>query len=80
MKTKIKMVIFALCVGALASLASCDKDDGGSDPNVFCDEDLCANSDALKEQCIDAYNACMANEPDANDDECAALALIICGI
>jgi hypothetical protein len=82
MKTKFKLLILALCVGALTALGSCDKDDDGgglSDPNEFCDGGLCSSSDAKKQQCIDSYNTCMAGSPDSKDDECAGLALLICG-
>ena len=85
MKPKIKMLIFSLCIGAFACLMSCEKDDddggsGGSDPNEFCDQNLCATSDALKQQCIDAYNTCMAGSPESKNDECVGVALIICGL
>ncbi len=53
---------------------------GGSDPNEFCDQNLCATSDALKQQCIDAYNTCMAGSPESKNDECVGVALIICGL
>ncbi len=84
MKPKIKMMIFALCIGAFACLISCGKDDddggGTSDPNAFCDDGLCSTNEVLKQQCIDAYNTCMAGSPDSKDDECAGVALIICGL
>ena len=66
-----------LCVVSMTALLSCGDDDE-LDPNVFCDENLCSSNNDLKEQCIDAFNTCMATEPDANDDECAAAALLFC--
>jgi len=61
---------------------SCNKDDDddqpASDPNVFCNEGICITNEAKKQECIDAFNTCMANNPDANDDECVATALLIC--
>ena len=70
----------AFTTGALSILSSCSKDDEQehSDPNVFCNEGLCAANAAKKQQCIDAFNTCIANNPDVNDDECVATALIIC--
>lgn len=62
----------------LIVFTACKKEEEGKDPNVFCNESKCATNQALKEQCIDAFNTCMATEPDANDDECAATALLIC--
>ncbi len=82
MKTKFKLLILALIVGAITALGSCSKDDDGgglSDPNEFCDGGLCSSSAAKKQQCIDSYNTCMAGSPDSKDDECAGLALLICG-
>jgi hypothetical protein len=62
----------------MTSLLSCGDDDEGMDPNVFCDENLCSTDNDKKEKCIDAFNACMATNPDVNDDECVATALLIC--
>lgn len=79
MKTKVKLLILTMALGAMTALSSCNDDgDDDFDPNVFCDEGLCANSSDLKDECIDFFNACMASEPDANNDECAAAALLIC--
>ena len=87
MKKSATNLLMLLCIGAFAigisSIASsCSKDDDGgglSDPNEFCDGGLCSSSDAKKQQCIDSYNTCMAGSPDSKDDECAGLALLICG-
>lgn len=71
--------MLVLCLMALAvTFSSCKKDDEELDPNVFCNESKCAADNTLKNKCIDAFNTCMATEPDANDDECAATALLIC--
>ena len=83
MKKLAKALFVILCVGSMTFLLSCGDDDDpvtGMDPNVFCDENLCSSDNDLKEQCIDAFNACMATNVDANDDECAATALLICKI
>ena len=70
----------AFTFGALSILSSCSKDDENqkSDPNAVCNEGLCATSDAKKQQCIEVFNTCYANNPDVNDDECVAAALLIC--
>ena len=77
MKTKAKILFMSLLFGGMTAMYSCSDDDE-LDPNVFCDENLCSTDNALKQQCIQAFNTCMATEPDANDDECAAIALAIC--
>ena len=75
----IALSLCAFSFGALSIISSCSKDDNDkSDPNVICNEGLCAANAAKKEQCIDVFNACYANNPDVNDDECVAAALIIC--
>ena len=79
MRKLTKALFVLLCVGSMTFLLSCgDDDDEGTDANVLCDENLCSTDNDLKEKCIDAFNTCMANEFDANDDECAAAALLIC--
>ena len=80
MKTKIKMLIFALMVGGMACLISCEKDEGGGDPNDVCDVNLCSNNNDLKQECIDAYNECVDNSPNPNVDECELVALNFCGL
>ena len=82
MKTKVLILALVFSLGTLLTFDSCKKEDEqkNSDPNVFCDDGLCAGNAALKQQCIDAYNTCKANNPDINDDECVATALLICNI
>lgn len=71
-----------LLLGSIATFISCSDDDeepeSDLDPNVFCDENLCASDADLKAECVDAFNTCLATEPDLNDDECAITALAIC--
>lgn len=77
MKKLAKILMLVICVGFMTTFLSCSDDDE-LDPNVFCDENLCSTDAALKKKCVEAFNTCMATEPDANDDECAATALLIC--
>ena len=79
MKTNLIKLILASCLVCL-TLVMCNKedDDVNADPNVFCNEAWCASNDEKKQQCIEAYNTCIATEPDVNDDECVAVALLIC--
>ena len=82
MKVKIKILDSFCLVGSLTSWFACSDDDENPDsdldPNVFCDENLCADDADLKAECVDAFYDCLENEPDLNDDECAATALLIC--
>lgn len=80
MKTLAKILFMIVLLGSTATLISCNDDSTESDldPNVFCDENLCSKDSDLKQECIDAFNNCLATEPDANDDECAITALLIC--
>jgi len=81
MKTKIKMLIFALIVGGMACLISCEKDEGGGDdPNDICDVKLCSDDNDLKQKCIDAYNECADYTPEANLNECVVIGRVFCGL
>jgi hypothetical protein len=81
MKKLAKTLLLILSIGLMTGAYSCSEDETPAlDPNVFCDENLCSTDSDLKKQCVDAFNDCIANNPDANDDECAATALIICRI
>jgi hypothetical protein len=75
-----KKLIFTTVLMGGVLLFSCSKEEESStsDPNVFCNEAGCAISEVNKQKCINFYNACMASNPDANDDECVAGALAIC--
>lgn len=77
--TPVKLILATFLIAVTFIMCNKDDDDNAqSDPNVFCNESLCATNEVKKQQCIDAFNTCMANEPDANDDECVATALLIC--
>lgn len=72
------MLILSLLALTLFTCNSDEPEGPFSDPNVFCDDALCAGNEALKQKCIDAFNACIANNPDAQNDECAVAALLFC--
>ena len=81
MKKLAKTLLLLLAVGVMTGTYSCGGSDDPApdlDPNVFCDENLCSTDSDLKQQCIDSFNACIQNNVDLNDDECAATALLIC--
>ena len=81
MKKLAKTILLLLAIGVMTGTYSCSDDvTPGLDPNIFCDENLCSTNSDLKKQCVDAFNECMQNNPDLNDDECAATALLICKI
>lgn len=48
------------------------------DASNVCDQDLCATSNALSDQCDDVLSTCLEVEAEANADECVAAALLIC--
>jgi hypothetical protein len=78
-----ELLIIALLACSLTIIGCSDDEESptessGSDPNIFCDENLCATNDVRKQECIDVFNTCMANNVDANDDECVAAALLTC--
>ena len=81
MKKLAKTILLLLAIGVMTGTYSCSDDATPAlDPNIFCDENLCSTNSDLKKQCVDAFNECMQNNPDLNDDECAATALLICKI
>jgi hypothetical protein len=77
-KGPIKLMLILSFLALILLTCSDDPGDAFSDPNVFCDDALCAGNEALKQKCIDAFNACIANNPDAQNDECAVAALLFC--
>lgn len=81
MKTTAKILIMVLWFGSMTVILSFSSaPESGLDSNVFCDENLCSIDSALKQKCIDAFNECLQNNPDLNDDKCAVTALLICKI
>jgi hypothetical protein len=46
------------------------------DPDIFCDEGLCAQSAALKADCIETFLLCLADN--LMEEECIAASLLIC--
>jgi hypothetical protein len=49
-----------------------------SDPDIFCDEGLCATEPALRAECVQTFLLCLEENPDINDDECVLASLLIC--
>ena len=82
MKKLAKLLFVILISVSMTALFACSDDDeepeSDLDPNVFCDENLCASDADLKAECVDLFYDCLANEPDLNDDECAITALAVC--
>ena len=76
-----RLFVILLLAGTLG-LGGCGDDDTPTepenDPNVFCNESLCAANADLKQTCVNTFNTCIAENPDVNDDECVASALLIC--
>jgi hypothetical protein len=48
-----------------------------SDPDIFCDEGLCAMDSTLRAQCVDKFFLCLA-ENLLSEEECVAASLLIC--
>ena len=71
------------CIVA-ANLIFCEEGDPPTDPGEpppdpveVCDEGLCADAGAARDACEDALKLCLANNPEANWDECVAGALLL---
>jgi hypothetical protein len=47
------------------------------EPSIFCDRELCATNEALRQECIDEFLFCL-NAQEFNDDECVIAALLTC--
>lgn len=47
------------------------------DPNVLCDVGLCAESELLRQECVDEINACLLL-PEFQREECIVVALLTC--
>jgi len=73
----------ALLVGTLA-VVGCGDDGGGgnggngADPSTFCNENLCAQNDTLKNACINDVNECLRITQPGTDAEndCLAIAYL----
>jgi hypothetical protein len=49
-----------------------------SDPDIFCDEGLCATNPAVKDDCVQTFLLCLAENP--REEECVVAALLICNV
>jgi hypothetical protein len=47
-----------------------------SDPDIFCDEGLCATEPALRAECVQTFLVCLADNID--EEECVLASLLIC--
>ncbi|MFC2094785.1 hypothetical protein ACFLSH_04060 [Bacteroidota bacterium] len=80
-----KFVWIALMAGLLVVFACSEEETptdpgpGDPDPNVFCNEEACANNEALKQECIDRFTLCVANE-EGSEEECIVIAVAVCNI
>lgn len=77
MKTTLRTLILAFCLGGMTTLISCGDDDP-TESNDFCDFELCESSDAAKAACMNEYDDCLA--ADGDPEECAAFANETCTI
>lgn len=75
-KMKTKALIFILTLGLGLGL-SCNDDsketESDLDPNVFCDENLCATNPDLMQKCISFLGECLATEPRTNWNKCTII-------
>jgi len=83
-----RLALAVLFIVAFALIA-CEEDatepvDSGGvppdDTNVgnVCSQDVCAKNQALKQECEEFLNACLANNPSEQDDECVGAAWVKC--
>ena len=78
MKSTLKILTLALCLGGMVSLFSCgDDDDPGPGSGDFCNFELCASSPAAKAACEQEYDQCVKAGNKSND-ECSAFANETC--
>jgi hypothetical protein len=78
-----RLVLLLAFVAGIVVIGCSDDDEpteSGVDVSAACDVGLCRTSEPLKNECMDLVNACLANEPDSNDDECIAAGIIKCGL
>ncbi len=79
MKKLAKTLLFVLSIGLMTGAYSCSDDATPAlDPNVFCDENLCAIDEDLQQKCQDFLLGCLATQSGVNYDECLITALSIC--
>lgn len=80
-----KFLWIALMAGLLVVFACSEEETptdpgaGDDDPNVFCEREACVGNDVLKQECIDRFNFCVANE-EGSREECIILAGSVCNI
>jgi len=80
MKKSTLVMILALFGGSLV-VAACEEEQATAPPPTesgVCAQDLCSQNAGLSQQCQQGLNACLANNPSENDDECVAGAALFC--
>lgn len=70
------MALTVLLVGTL-SIVGCGEDEPTSPDPEACNADLCATNEALRNECLEEYNRCIASGNAA--EECAVFARTTCG-
>jgi hypothetical protein len=62
---------------AATALIVCEEPDE-IDVGTLCDRGLCIDNDTLRDECETVFTACIANEPEENQDECVLAAILKC--
>jgi len=81
MKKSTLVMILALFGGSMV-VAACTEEQATAPPpgtSDVCTKDFCANNPGLSQECQTFLDACLANEPEENHDECIGGAALKCG-
>lgn len=78
MKVSTLALMLALSGGAMALVACTEESTAPppADSGNACSGDLCATSDALRNECEEFLNTCIAAAP--NDQDCVGAAILMC--
>lgn len=74
-----KLVLVCVTVGTLGVLG-CGDEGGGGDGGNGSASQVCAACDALENECVEAYNFCVAENPPAAQGDCSAFGLAACEV
>jgi hypothetical protein len=75
---KARILIMTVLLAVTFPLIACDDDIIAPDPAILCTSGLCAEAGEARDGCVDLITTCVAEEPEANWDECVVLGLAIC--